>query len=92
MLKSSRFVVRELPQWLTLITVRACLLALITLSSCSGPEASKARKAYGTALKPGEVLEFKNPNGSGKVHWVSEFQRRYDVLGGSSDVTLVQEA
>ena len=62
----------------------------VTLSSCSGPDAAKGRKAYGTALQPGEVLEFKNPNGSGKVHWVSEFHRRYDVLGGSSDVTLVQ--
>lgn len=57
------------------------------LSPAAPTEKARARDAV---LGPGNVVEFKNANGSGRIVYVSDFVRRYEIGGASYDVTLVQ--
>ena len=41
-------------------------------------------------MSSGQVVVFKNPNGAGKITYVSDFVRRYEINGVSYAVELVQ--
>ena len=41
-------------------------------------------------LSPGDVIEFKNPNGSGSIRYVSDFVRQYEIGGATYDIKLIQ--
>lgn len=53
----------------------------------SDPTSSIARHAVMTA---GQEVVFENPNGSGRIDYLSEFSRRYVIDGQNHDVKLVQ--
>lgn len=47
-------------------------------------------RAHDAVLAEGDVVEFRTPNGVGRIIYVSEFVRRYEIGGDSYEVTLVQ--
>lgn len=68
-------------------------LAIPFFMSCSPAYVSKPDlhvRAHDAVLSAGDVVEFKNPNGAGRIIYVSEFVRRYEIGDSSYDVTLVQ--
>jgi len=46
--------------------------------------------AHHTVMSAGQEIAFENPNGSGRIIYLSEFSRRYVIDGQSHDVKLVQ--
>ena len=46
--------------------------------------------AHDSVMSAGQEVVFKNPNGSGKITYISEFIRRYEVNGSSYNVDLIQ--
>jgi hypothetical protein len=63
-----------------------------TMASCTytvNPPRAKG-PAHHAVLRPGEWVEFKNPNGSGAVRYVSDFTRQYDVFDESHQVSFFQ--
>lgn len=77
-----------------LATFLLLLLGLVILPGCAlrgaKPAAAAHVKAHHTVLRPGQVVTFKNGNGSGEIFYVSDFVRRYEIEGVPYDVTLVQ--
>lgn len=51
---------------------------------------SNGSPVHDTVMSAGQVVVFQNPNGAGKIAYVSDFIRRYEINGGSYDVRLVQ--
>lgn len=60
----------------------------LTFNPSSGMEI----RARNSVLSPGDVIEFKNPNGEGRIFFVSDFVRRYEILGVSYNVNLIQRS
>jgi hypothetical protein len=52
----------------------------------------QAAISHDAVMSAGEEVVFKNPNGSGKIIYVSEFVRRYEMNGNFYNVELVQRA
>ena len=46
--------------------------------------------AHDAVLSAGQEVIFENPNGSGKIIYLSDFLRRYEISGGSYEVELTQ--
>jgi hypothetical protein len=47
-------------------------------------------KAHHAVIGKGQEVTFKNPNGSGKIRYVSEFVRQYEIEGKTHDVEMIQ--
>jgi hypothetical protein len=71
------------------------LLLLATLAvGCHAVAVSKSKKGnpqvHDAVLSQGEFVEFENPNGKGRIVYVSDFIRRYEIDGVSYNVKLIQ--
>jgi hypothetical protein len=69
--------------------------AIFLCSGCTtqrkiNPSGSDGSPVRDTVMSAGQVVVFQNPNGAGKIAYVSDFTRRYEINGGSYDVRLVQ--
>ncbi len=68
------------------------IAAIPALTSCTYtviPPTAKGPAKH-AVLQPGQVLEFKNSNGSGAICYVSDFVRTYDIFGERHTVQLMQ--
>lgn len=69
------------------------LMSVLSISGCGVPSAGvpvENARAHDAVLAPGNVIEFRNSNGSGRIVYVSDFVRRYEIGGDSHELTLVQ--
>lgn len=51
---------------------------------------NQSQEAHNTVMSSGQEVVFENPNGAGKIIYISDFVRRYVIDGRSFDVELVQ--
>lgn len=70
-------------------------LAIILCSGCNTQQTmnrsgSDGSPAHDTVMSVGQVVVFQNPNGNGKITYVSDLIRRYEINGDSYEVRLVQ--
>lgn len=73
------------------------MVIMVSFSGCSLMETMKPTeaiemKAYHAVMTAGQEVNFENPNGSGKISYVSDFMRRYEINGRIYDVNLVQRS
>lgn len=72
---------------LSLVTLLAA--ACSPISKYRVPDTSDA-EAHHTVLASGQQAVFRNANGSGKIIWISNFVRRYEIDDTAYDVRLTQ--
>jgi len=53
-------------------------------------EISSKKQSKNAVLSLGDVIEFKNPNGCGRIICTSEFTRRYEIEKSAFNVKLIQ--
>lgn len=79
------------------IKLLGLVLIVILSSGCNiqkpiSRNLSDRLSARDTVMLAGQTIVFKNPNGTGKITYVSDFTRRYEIAGSSFNVELVQRA
>ncbi len=70
------------------VFILLCVVAF-TGSSCVSNEAMNS-EIRETVLKPGETIEFQNPNGSGKIEYISDRKRYFSFSEGTERVVKMK--